>query len=1093
MKKILLLVQIFILQSLFGQSYNDRLLIYIDNSVKNFEIIENSIETNNNELNAALKKNTATNIKQWLPMARSTDRDGEVYLNRYYIIEFGSNRSNIIAIKENIENLNCIYSCETMVIMKPDYIPNDQRWNQQYGLQLIEADLAFDLWDIENGEVPGYMEDGEIVVAISDVGFEWDHPDLVGNVWQNLGEDADGDGVVIVQNGNTWEFDPDDINGVDDDEDGYEDNFIGWDNAFNDNDPMPPNNSYSHGTAVGGCVSATTNNNIGVASVGWSVKLMGLNTSNDGNYIQYGGQSILTAGQMGADVINMSWGGWGGCGYTALINNAYNNYGCILVASSGNGGSDGNTNFDLHSPSSCNNVISVSAIGPNDNFGCWATAGTTVDLCAPGESIWTTNVNGSYGSYWGTSFSSPMTAGAVALVWSRFPDAEQEWVEDRIIANTDEFSDMDGSCQGESLEGMLGTGRLNIYKALSAGVFPSLYISDVNYLNDTDDDGVLNPGEQVQVKLIVGNEEGWADAENVIATITSEDERIAIIDNTIEFSSTINSGSTAFTLVDHFLIYAFEDASLGNVPCTIHIQAGAEEPYYETDFEIDLSISLDQKGFPITGIVIKSSPIIADVDGNSVGEVYFGSDNGSFYGFTIEGNEQYGFPFSTGANVRSSPAVRDVDLDGVKEIVFGSNDGNLYIINAFGMQELSYWQSGMIVGSPALVDLDSNGDIEIVFTTQEGNSGKVYAITEDGEDVDGFPVDIDEKMLVGAAAGDLENDGSPDIVVCTWGDNIYAIDNTGSIKPGFPVSSTNRFNAPPTLADIDGDGNLEIIAGNDSGLLHVLRYDGTEMASFDTGDDIRGGISVADINDDGSYELLFAGYDDILHVWNPIEGEELDGWPFDMGSNSLTEPLTADLDNDGDLEIIAAMKAGMVYIFHHDGEPYDNSPFNLGGNIESSPAIGDLDGDGDYEIAFGTTAGLEILDIKSQKGDRLSWNIHRGNLERTGSLGMTLVSIDKDGKLLPDQFHVSPNYPNPFNPSTTIDVQTVQRNLLSIQVLDIKGRLLNTLVNNSVEAGYYKLSWNGKDSKGFEMPTGVYFITVISGTNVNTQKIILLK
>ena len=104
---------------------------------------------------------------------------------------------------------------------------------------------------------------------------------------------------------------------------------------------------------------------------------------------------------------------------------------------------------------------------------------------------------------------------------------------------------------------------------------PSLYISDVNYLNDTDDDGVLNPGEQVQVKLVVGNEQGWADAENVIATISTEDDRIAIIDNTIEFSSAIGSG-TSFTLIDHFLLYAFEDASLGNVPCTVHLQAGSK-------------------------------------------------------------------------------------------------------------------------------------------------------------------------------------------------------------------------------------------------------------------------------------------------------------------------------------------------------------------------------------------------------------------------------------------------------------------------------------------------------------------------------------
>ena len=276
---------------------------------------------------------------------------------------------------------------------------------------------------------------------------------------------------------------------------------------------------------------------------------------------------------MGADVINCSWGGWGACGgYTGVINNAFNNYGSIVVASAGNGGDDGNTNYDMHSPSGCNNVISVSAIGPNDNFGCWATAGETVDLCAPGESVWTTNLNNSYGSYWGTSFASPMTAGAVALVWSRFPDAEKEWVVDRIVNNTDEFSDMEGTCQGNSLEGMLGTGRLNIYKALSAGVFPSLYISDVNYQNDTDGDGVFNPGEQVQVKLVIGNEAGWADAENVVATITSNDDRIAILDDQIEFTSIIPSGGTSFTLIDHFLIFAFEDASLGDVPLSlIHI------------------------------------------------------------------------------------------------------------------------------------------------------------------------------------------------------------------------------------------------------------------------------------------------------------------------------------------------------------------------------------------------------------------------------------------------------------------------------------------------------------------------------------------
>ena len=188
------------------------------------------------------------------------------------------------------------------------------------------------------------------------------------------------------------------------------------------------------------------------------------------------------------------------------------------------------------------NVISVSAIGTNDNFSCWATAGETVDLCAPGENIRTTSVGGGTVNVWGTSFSSPMTAGAVALLWSKYPSAPKEWIEEIIISSTDEFSDMYGSCQGNSLEGMLGSGRLNIYNAIlfaDSLLSPSLFIEEINYLNDSDGDGVFNPGEQVRVKLVIGNEEGVADAENVVATISSEDDRIAILDNTITFENTI--------------------------------------------------------------------------------------------------------------------------------------------------------------------------------------------------------------------------------------------------------------------------------------------------------------------------------------------------------------------------------------------------------------------------------------------------------------------------------------------------------------------------------------------------------------------------
>ena len=145
---------------------------------------------------------------------------------------------------------------------------------------------------------------------------------------------------------------------------------------------------------------------------------------------------------------------------------------------------------------------------------------------------------------------------------------------------------------------------------------------------------------------------------------------------------------------------------------------------------------------------------------------------------------------------------------------------------------------------------------------------------------------------------------------------------------------------------MDNNGTLEIIAGNDDGNLHVLNHQGLETAFFDTGDDIRGGISIADLDDDGSLELLFVGYDDMIHVWNPIRDEELEGWPINMGDNSLSGPVLADLDNDGD-----------------------------------------------YELVFGTTQGLQVIDIKSEKGSRGSWKLYRGNLHRSGLYNHSLLLL----------------------------------------------------------------------------------------------------
>ena len=135
------------------------------------------------------------------------------------------------------------------------------------------------------------MQNDNIIVAVNDYPVMWYHPDLIDNVWQNLAEDADGDGTVFEYTGTEWILDPGDINNLDDDNDGFIDNLIGW-NAHSNEGDIGVNLSLSHGTNVAGCVSSMTNNETGIASVGSSIKIMGITNCDPGGSITSGYEGI---------------------------------------------------------------------------------------------------------------------------------------------------------------------------------------------------------------------------------------------------------------------------------------------------------------------------------------------------------------------------------------------------------------------------------------------------------------------------------------------------------------------------------------------------------------------------------------------------------------------------------------------------------------------------------------------------------------------------------------------------------------------------------------------------------------------------------
>ncbi|HEX7414488.1 MAG TPA: S8/S53 family peptidase [Bacteroidia bacterium] len=334
--------------------------------------------------------------------------------------------------------------------------PSDPRANSSTATQYqyLNRIKCYNAWDLTGGGTQG---DTNVVIGIVDSGSDLAHPDLIPNFKHNYA---------------------DPINGIDDDHDGYVDNFTGWDCAGNnyntivgDNNPQIMGTNNEHGSHVSGDASAATNNGIGVAGVGFNCKLLPVKCAADNDtrgsggegYIITGDQGIQYAADHGAKVINCSWGGAGYSSYEqSIITYACINKNAVVVAAAGN-----NTADQISYPAGYTYVLSIAATNANnDQIASFSNWNYTVDLCAPGNGIYNTVYSQSYTSMSGTSMASPITAGGVALVLSKYPSYTGLQAGQRIIVTTDNNYTSNSSMYANKL----GSGRLNLYNAVTSTV-----------------------------------------------------------------------------------------------------------------------------------------------------------------------------------------------------------------------------------------------------------------------------------------------------------------------------------------------------------------------------------------------------------------------------------------------------------------------------------------------------------------------------------------------------------------------------------------------------------------------------------------------
>ena len=364
-------------------------------------------------------------------------------------------------IKETVEKEYTYYPLRTA---------NDPGFASSWALQAVNAP---DAWDITTGS-------SDTVVAVIDSGFSLNHDDLQ-NSWHinsaETGTTELGDAcwTGVPENKQT--------NDCDDDQNGYADDWRGWNFVFSDNNPSagrdnPNGDGVSHGTEVAGLVGAAGNNSTGIATISWSTKVMPLQAlSDDGpGFTSDVAAAVYYAVDNGADVINMSLGSnQADPAMLAATNYAYNNN-VVVVAASGNCGTGtelgcedypaGHIGYPARNP----NVISVGATDSANSRASFSSYGVALDVVAPGSGTinsptWTAgNQTSLYsGALYGTSFASPFVASLAALIKAIRPDSSVQDITALILATAQKPTAMNNA----PFTNQYGHGSIDAFKAVT--------------------------------------------------------------------------------------------------------------------------------------------------------------------------------------------------------------------------------------------------------------------------------------------------------------------------------------------------------------------------------------------------------------------------------------------------------------------------------------------------------------------------------------------------------------------------------------------------------------------------------------------------
>jgi len=947
------------------------LIKFKENNLNIKKTSEGIIETGNPKIDSLHQK---YNVKSQTPLFNK--KDGLKELSNIYKIKLNEEEDIHTVIDEykqasNVEYVEPNYQYSTSVI------PNDPFFNLEWGLnQENDHDIdAIEAWDIETGSP-------DITIAVIDTGVDYTHPDLVDNIWINEDEIPD--------------------NGIDDDNNGFIDDYYGWNFCNDDNDPI---DDFGHGTHCAGTIAAVANNGIGIAGVCWNSKIMclkGLDATGSG-YSDDLANCIIYAADNGADILSNSWGGY----YVSQIIIDAINYaeskGVVIIAAAGN------SNVDYkHYPAGYDNVISVSATDNNDEKASFSNYGSWIDIAAPGVDIFSTmptysvtmndlwGYSQNYDEMSGTSMACPHVSGLAGLILSKNPDLTNDEVLSILRSNTDPVNS----------NKYIGIGRINAYTAIISDNLP---LAELNpNLDDIIVRGKINVTgyaygnnfSSYQIYYGVGfYPETWIEIVN--SSISVQNDILTVWD-----TDYVNDGVYSLRLIVNDINGQFsEDRTILFVD-TNEISSPDNNDIFRSGEIIEFIGSINGKDFINYELKWGFGENPSEWFNNGVillnnGEVQLNNEILAFFDSSVILEADY-VTFRLVVNYES---VQKIDY--VKNVFIDPTlkEGWPQKIEweTYTDDETYYIMGGFL--EPVVDDLNNDGKLEIIIF-QGGDPAKIKVFNHEGlllwsKNIGSYCTS--GLILSMPLVGDINNDGFKEIIAFHPGiltesstfSELYALDHNGNViwQTNVPRSIYQEL----FMADLDLDGNLEIVIKGiilsylddyeNGSRMTILNGDGNIISQWDLPHyrwygHINSNPAIGNFDNDPDLEIVCAGPAESagaifengelidfdctgeITIYN-LDGSIVEGWPILIKGIIVTSsPAVGDIDNDGFIDIVVSTQFagfkpdhGGIHAFDRYGNILPGWPVGVGGVFQSSPSLADFDGDGDLEIAVSEAAG----------------------------------------------------------------------------------------------------------------------------------------